>query len=109
VRRAALGERATAELQASIQAHFKEWLASSGHMRHGEFFLSFFFFERGLELSKVERRDKPEKCSLFSHLFPSISFRPSSTLTKKITVYDLARLEREEAGGSSSGGGGGRA
>ena len=44
VRRAALNERATAELQASIQAHFKEWLASSGHMRHGENRFSPLFF-----------------------------------------------------------------
>lgn len=34
VRGAALADGRKRELQAAVQAHFKEWLAASGHMRH---------------------------------------------------------------------------
>jgi len=83
VRRAALGERATAELQASIQAHFKEWLASSGHMRHGEFFLS-FFFER--EVSSCPRL-KEERNQKNAH---------SSLIFFRLFLFDPLRLSQKK-------------
>lgn len=83
VRRAALGERATAELQASIQAHFKEWLASSGHMRHGEFFLS-FFFER--EVSSCSRL-KEERNQKNAH---------SSLIFFRLFLFDPLRLSQKK-------------
>ena len=112
---AQLDEQRKRELQSVIQAHFKEWLLSSGNMRQvwaasrtpaaAVAFDSPACFEALLNVSAGRAQPMP-RCNCFlsrSTVQPAISWLHLESHLLFLQVYDLARMEREDPGGPDMG------